>query len=154
MRGRPNLYTSYEAESQLFPTMTHKVALALGLMVLVLMPFDLPVIDQLPLVRFLGDSIWLRLVNKMLIFTIGALGLHLLGLGLRLGRLLISPGLGLRGLLLRLDVHFADNARREIKLIERDFLGQLTILCPSPHQPAHAVRARCHRAWACGGRGA
>ena len=78
MRGRPNLYTSYEAESQLFPTMTHKVALALGLMVLVLMPFDLPVINQLPFVRFLGDSIWLRLVNKMLIFTIGALGLHLL----------------------------------------------------------------------------
>ena len=78
MRGRPNLYTSYEAETQLFPTATKKVLLGVGLLVLVLMPFDLWVVDQIPVVRFLGDSIWLRLVNKMLIFIIGALGLHLL----------------------------------------------------------------------------
>ena len=78
MRGRPNLYTSYEAETQLFSTTTKKVAFGLSLLVLFLMPFDLPVINDLPVVRFLGDSIWLRLVNKMLIFTIGALGLHLL----------------------------------------------------------------------------
>ena len=78
MRGRPNLYTSYEAETKLFPTATKKVLLGLFLVVLVLMPFDLWVVDQIPVVRFLGDSIWLRLVNKMLIFTIGALGLHIL----------------------------------------------------------------------------
>jgi len=49
MRGRPNLYTSYEAESQLMPTRTKKVILGLFLVVAVLMPFDLPIIDQLPL---------------------------------------------------------------------------------------------------------
>ena len=31
MRGRPNLYTSYEAETQLFPTTTKKVLLGIGL---------------------------------------------------------------------------------------------------------------------------
>ena len=36
MRGRPNLYTSYESESQLMPTLTKKVALGLFLLVLVL----------------------------------------------------------------------------------------------------------------------
>ena len=61
MRGRPNLYTSYEAESQLMPTRTKKVILGLFLVVAVLMPFDLPIIDQLPVVRFLGDNVWLRL---------------------------------------------------------------------------------------------
>ena len=35
MRGRPNLYTSYESESQLMPTLTKKVALGLFLLVLV-----------------------------------------------------------------------------------------------------------------------
>ena len=56
MRGRPNLYTSYESESQLMPTLTKKVALGLFLLILVLMPFDLPVIDQIPFVRFLGEK--------------------------------------------------------------------------------------------------
>ena len=82
MRGRPNLYTSYEAESQLMPTRTKKVILGLFLVVAVLMPFDLPIIDQLPVVRFLGDNVWLRLVNRALCFTIAALGLNILmGLG-------------------------------------------------------------------------
>ena len=63
MRGRPNLYTSYESESQLMPTLTKKVALGLFLLVLVLMPFDLPVIDQIPFIRFLGDNVWLRLIR-------------------------------------------------------------------------------------------
>ena len=78
MRGRPNLYTSYESESQLMPTLTKKVALGLFLLVLVLMPFDLPVIDQIPFIRFLGDNVWLRLINRTLCFAIAALGLNIL----------------------------------------------------------------------------
>ena len=56
MRGRPDLYTSYEAEAALLPTRTKQVMLALLLVVLVLMPFSMPVIDQIPFVRFLGDA--------------------------------------------------------------------------------------------------
>lgn len=78
MRGRPKLYTSYTAEAQLFPTRVQKVLVVVGIIVLVLMPFDLPVINQIPIVRFLGDNIWLRLVNRMLVFAIAALGLNIL----------------------------------------------------------------------------
>ena len=78
MRGRPGLYTSYEAEAALLPTRTKQVMLALLLVVLVLMPFSMPVIDQIPFVRFLGDAPWLRVVNRALIFSIAALGLNLL----------------------------------------------------------------------------
>ena len=56
MRGRPKLYTSYTTETALFPTTIQKVIVGLFLVVLVLMPFDLPVINDLPLVRFLGDN--------------------------------------------------------------------------------------------------
>ena len=75
MRGRPGLYTSYEAEAALLPTRTKQVMLALLLVVLVLMPFSMPVIDQIPFVRFLGDAPWLRVVNRALILAIAALGL-------------------------------------------------------------------------------
>ena len=78
MRGRPKLYTSYSAEKALFPTSTQKMRVGLLLAVLVLMPFDLPVINDLPLIRFLGDNAWLRLVNRMLVFAIAAVGLNLL----------------------------------------------------------------------------
>ena len=78
MRGRPKLYTSYTTETALFPTTLQKVMVGLFLVVLVLMPFDLPVINDLPLVRFLGDNSWLRPVNRMLIFAIAAVGLNLL----------------------------------------------------------------------------
>ena len=78
MRGRPNLYISYESESQLMPTTTKKVLLGLFLLVLVLMPFDLPVIDQIPFVRFLGENVWLRLINRTMCFAIAALGLNIL----------------------------------------------------------------------------
>lgn len=78
MIGRPNLYTSYEGESQIFSTVTQKVVAALSVIVLFLMPFNLPVINQIPLVRFLGDGEYLRLVSTTLIFLIAALGLNIL----------------------------------------------------------------------------
>ena len=78
MLGRPNLYTSYEGESQIFATMTQKVVAAVAVVVLVLMPFDLPVISQIPLIRFLGDGDYLRTVSTVLVFIVAALGLNLL----------------------------------------------------------------------------
>ena len=75
---RPNLYTSYAAEAQMLPTATRKVAAGLGIVVLFLMPFSLPVINQIPIGRFLGDSDWIRIVTLAFIFAIAALGLNVL----------------------------------------------------------------------------
>jgi branched-chain amino acid transport system permease protein len=72
------MYTSYAAETQLLPTWTRKVSAAIALAILFLMPFSLPVINQLPFIRFLGDPDWLRIVMGVLIFAIAALGLNLL----------------------------------------------------------------------------
>lgn len=78
MLGRPNLYTSYEGESKIFSTTTQKVVAAVAILVLVLMPFELPVINQIPFIRFLGDSDYLRTVSTTLVYIIAALGLNLL----------------------------------------------------------------------------
>lgn len=78
MFGRPNLRVSYAQETQLMPTWTQKVVLALFVVVLFLMPFNLPVINQLPIIRFLGDEEWLRLTSQVLVLAIAALGLNLL----------------------------------------------------------------------------
>lgn len=75
---RPNLYTSYQQETQIFPTTTKKVIAGLAIIVLLLMPFNLPVINQLPFVRFLGDGDWLRPMSLVFIFAIAALGLNIL----------------------------------------------------------------------------
>ena len=56
MFGRPNLYTSYEQETQMLPTWTQKAAMSTFVVVLFLMPFDLPIISQIPMIRFLGDD--------------------------------------------------------------------------------------------------
>jgi branched-chain amino acid transport system permease protein len=76
--GRPNLYTSYEQEAQIFPTWIQKILVAAFVLMLFLMPFDLPVINQIPFVRFLGDETWLRIVSRVLVLAIAALGLNLL----------------------------------------------------------------------------
>jgi branched-chain amino acid transport system permease protein len=75
---RPGLKTSYLQESELLPSGTQKVAMGLFVAVLFLMPFNLPVINQIPFVRFLGDGDWMRPVSTTLVFLIAALGLHLL----------------------------------------------------------------------------
>ena len=76
--GRPRFFTSYRTETSILPTWTQRVAALVLLVVLVLMPFDLPVISQLPFVRFLGDETWLRVVNSLLIYAVAGLGLNLL----------------------------------------------------------------------------
>ncbi len=103
MFGRPNLYTSYEQESQIFSTWTQKVLAAFGILLLFLLPFDIPAIttkipgtgwladipvlgrvfswsigDGIPLVRFLGDADWLRPMTTVFMLAIAALGLNIL----------------------------------------------------------------------------
>jgi len=78
MWGRPNLYTSYRAETSIFPTWTQRVMLLLLIAAAVLLPFHLPIINQLPIIRFLGDSDWIRLTTQAVIFAVAALGLNLL----------------------------------------------------------------------------
>ncbi len=73
MRGRPLLYTSYASEMRLVPTTTKRVSLALLLVVLILLP-----LHALPFLGFLGDSGWLIVIDRMLVFAIAALGLNLL----------------------------------------------------------------------------
>ena len=82
MLGRPRLYTEYRQEAQMLPTWTQKAVFALFIAVLFLLPFDLPVVSHIPVVRFLGDGDWLLIVSRMLVFAIAALGLNVLsGLG-------------------------------------------------------------------------
>jgi branched-chain amino acid transport system permease protein len=78
MFGRPNMFTSYEQEAQMMPTWTKKAVLGLFVLVLFLMPFDLPVINQLPFIRFLGDPEWIRITSQVLVIAIAALGLNVL----------------------------------------------------------------------------
>ena len=78
MLGRPRLYTAYRQEIQLLPTWTQKIVFAAFLAVLFLLPFDLPVISHVPVIRFLGDAEWLRPMAKVLVYAVAALGLNLL----------------------------------------------------------------------------
>ncbi len=92
MFGRPHLYTSYEQETKILPTWTQKVFMAFFVMMLFLLPFDIPVLtddipgfgwvpiigDGIPGFRFLGDENYMRSTTLVLILTIAALGLNLL----------------------------------------------------------------------------
>ncbi len=73
MRGRPLLYTRYEADQAIFPTWTQKTAVGLLLVVAVLIPLQV-----LPGLGFLAASDWLTVLVRAMIFGIGALGLTLL----------------------------------------------------------------------------
>ena len=73
MRGRPQLYTSYEADQSLMNTTTKKVMVGLFLVVLVSIPFQV-----IPGLKFLGQDDWLRLLATVAIFAIGGLGLNIL----------------------------------------------------------------------------
>ncbi len=96
MFGRPNLYTSYDQEAQIFPTWSKKIAVGLFVLTLFLLPFDVPLFtdeipvlksipiigsligEGIPLARFLGDETWLRPISLVLVLAIAALGLNLL----------------------------------------------------------------------------
>lgn len=86
MRGRPNLFTSYESDQAMLNTTTKKVMLFLFLGVLVLLPFtggggpgNVRLFDwNIPLLSWLAADDWLQLMGTACIFAIGALGLNLL----------------------------------------------------------------------------
>ncbi|MGH8925190.1 MAG: branched-chain amino acid ABC transporter permease [bacterium] len=73
MKGRPLLYTSYEADSALLPSVSKKVAMA----VLLLVAFTLP-LQLVPGLKWLGSNPWLVVLGQALIFAIGGLGLNIL----------------------------------------------------------------------------
>jgi branched-chain amino acid transport system permease protein len=73
MRGRPLLFTSYEADAAIFPSTTRKVMMVLFLALAVTLPLQL-----VPGLRWLGSNPWLVILGQALIFAIGALGLNIL----------------------------------------------------------------------------
>ncbi len=73
MRGRPLLFTTYESEMSILPTWTKRITMVLFLAVLVLIPLQV-----IPGLSFLGDNDWMRILTEVLIFAVGALGLHIL----------------------------------------------------------------------------
>ncbi|MCJ7779572.1 MAG: branched-chain amino acid ABC transporter permease [Acidimicrobiia bacterium] len=73
MRTRPRLYVSYSSEMSLLPTWTQKSAAFVFLGLLVLLPFGV-----IPGLGFLADNDWLKILSRIAIFAIGALGLHIL----------------------------------------------------------------------------
>lgn len=73
MRGRPLLFTTYESEMSILPTWTKRITLVLFMLVLVLIPLQV-----VPGISFLGDGDWMRILTEVLIFAVGALGLHIL----------------------------------------------------------------------------
>lgn len=75
---RPLLHTCYTQDTQIFPTWQQKAFCVTFIAVLVLMPFDIPVISHIPVIRFLGDEDWLHPVTETLVFAIAALGLNIL----------------------------------------------------------------------------
>jgi branched-chain amino acid transport system permease protein len=86
MRGRPLLYTSYEADQSMLNTTTKKVLLGLFLGFLVFLPFTggakssgSRLFDfSIPIVGFLSSNDYLQLLATVCVFAIGALGLNLL----------------------------------------------------------------------------
>ena len=73
MRYRPRLFVTYSSEMSLVPTWTQKVAALVFLVVLALLPFGV-----IPGLGFLSDNDWLKILSRVAIYAIGALGLHLL----------------------------------------------------------------------------
>jgi branched-chain amino acid transport system permease protein len=73
MRGRPNLYVSYEEEQRILPTTTQRVMMGLLLLVAFTIPFKV-----VPGLAFLGESSWLQILGLSFIFMIAALGLNIL----------------------------------------------------------------------------
>lgn len=94
MRNRPNMFTSYEAEAQMLPTFTTKLWLGIAVVLLFLVPLEIPLLtgptdlpilrnipilnEGLPLIRDWGKNSWLRVLDEVFIFGIAAIGLNIL----------------------------------------------------------------------------
>ncbi|MCL1693119.1 MAG: branched-chain amino acid ABC transporter permease [Actinomycetia bacterium] len=73
MRTRPRLYVSYSSEMALLPTWTQKISALIFFALLVVIPFGV-----IPGFGFLADNDWMKILSRVAIFAIGALGLHIL----------------------------------------------------------------------------
>jgi branched-chain amino acid transport system permease protein len=73
MRGRPLLFTSYQADAAIFPTATKRTVMAVFLLLAITLPLQL-----VPGLKWLGSNPWLVILGQALIFAIGALGLNIL----------------------------------------------------------------------------
>ncbi len=73
MRGRPLLFTSYEADQAILPTTTKKMMVGLLLVVAVTLPLQI-----IPGLRWAGANVWLVELGEACIFAIAALGLNIL----------------------------------------------------------------------------
>jgi branched-chain amino acid transport system permease protein len=73
MRTRPRLFVSYSSEMSLLPTWTQKIAALVFLGVLIVIPLGI-----IPGLGFLADNDWLKILSRVAIYAIGALGLHIL----------------------------------------------------------------------------
>lgn len=86
MRGRPMLFTEYEADQSLLNTWTKKLSMFFLLGLLVLLPFtggggpgnDRVFEFDIPIIGFMSANDWLQLLGSVCIFAIGALGLNIL----------------------------------------------------------------------------
>ena len=78
MRGRPLLHTSYEADQAMLDSTTKRLALGLFVLFLVLVPLFGEANLGLPVVGFLGETDWLKLLSTVAIFAVAALGLNIL----------------------------------------------------------------------------
>lgn len=73
MRGRPLLFTTYEADAAILPTTTKKVMMFLLVALAITLPLQL-----VPGLRWLGENAFLVILGQALIFAVGALGLNIL----------------------------------------------------------------------------
>ena len=73
MRGRPLLFTTYQADAAILPTTTKKVLMFLLMALAITLPLQL-----VPGFRWLGQNEWLVILGQALIFAVGALGLNIL----------------------------------------------------------------------------
>jgi branched-chain amino acid transport system permease protein len=73
MRGRPLLFTTYQADAAILPTTTKKVLMFLLMALAITLPLQL-----VPGFRWLGENAWLVILGQALIFAVGALGLNIL----------------------------------------------------------------------------
>ncbi|MBA2338185.1 MAG: branched-chain amino acid ABC transporter permease [Acidimicrobiia bacterium] len=81
MRGRPNLYVSYQEEQALLPTWTKRVVLALFALGAVFIPLGGAIEVGERVIQpfgFLADGDWLRILGLVAITAVGALGLNIL----------------------------------------------------------------------------
>ena len=73
MKKRPRLFVTYSSEMSLLPTWTQRIAALVFLVVLASLPFGV-----IPGLGFLSDNDWLKILSRVAIYAIGALGLHIL----------------------------------------------------------------------------